>query len=186
MFFQRRPPPARLAHTVEWHVPRQQLLTPLGHRARIQGEPVGHPAVATVPQFERLHPLRRVVIKDDDGKRLTCLTNNFALTPELIAALYRQRWQVELFFEWITQHLRIKTFLGTSENAVKTQIWIAICTYALIAIAKKRLQLDRQSLYEILQILSLALFEQVPIHQLLTPPSSDSDPDFEPIQLALL
>ncbi len=77
-------------------------------------------------------------------------------------------------------------FLGTSENAVKTQIWIAICTYVLIAIAKKRLQLDRHSLYEILQILSLALFEQVPIHQLLTPPASDADPDFEPIQLALL
>ena len=131
-------------------------------------------------------PLRRVVITDDDGKRLTFLTNNFVLTPELIAALYRQRWQVELFFKWIKQHLRIKKFLGTSENAVKTQIWIAIGTYVLIAIAKKRLQLDRHSLYEILQILSLALFEQVPIHQLLTPPPNDSGPDFEPIQLVLL
>ncbi|CAN5918930.1 IS4 family transposase [soil metagenome] len=131
-------------------------------------------------------PLRRVVITDDDGKRLTFLTNNFVLTPALIAALYRQRWQVELFFKWIKQHLRIKTFLGTSENAVKTQIWIAIGTYVLIAIAKKRLQLDRHSLYEILQILSLTLFEQVPLHQLLTPPPSDSDPDFEPIQLVLL
>ena len=131
-------------------------------------------------------PLRRVVVTDDAGKRLTFLTNNFVLTPELIAALYRQRWQVELFFKWIKQHLRIKKFLGTSENAVKTQLWIAICTYVLIAIAKKRLQLDRHSLYEILQILSLALFEQVPIPQLLTPPASDSDPDFEPIQLALL
>ena len=131
-------------------------------------------------------PLRRVVVTDDAGTRLTFVTNNFVLTPELIAALYRQRWQVELFFKWIKQHLRIKKFLGTSENAVKTQIWIAICTYVLIAIAKKRLQLDRHSLYEILQILSLALFEQVPIPQLLTPPASDSDPDFEPIQLALL
>ena len=131
-------------------------------------------------------PLRRVVITDDDGKRLTFLTNNFVLTPALIAALYRQRWQVELFFKWIKQHLRIKKFLGTSENAVKTQIWIAIGTYVLIAIAKKRLQLDRHSLYEILQILSLTLFEQVPLHQLLTPPPRDSDPDFEPIQLVLL
>ena len=131
-------------------------------------------------------PLRRVVITDDEGKRLTFLTNNFTLTPEVIAALYRQRWQVELFFKWIKQHLRIKKFFGTSENAVKTQIWIAVGTYVLIAIAKKRLQLDRHSLYEILQILSLALFEQVPIHQLLTPSPNDSDPDFEPIQLALL
>jgi len=131
-------------------------------------------------------PLRRVVITDEDGKRLTFLTNNFALTPELIAALYRQRWQVELFFKWIKQHLRIKKFLGTSENAVKTQIWIAIGTYVLIAIAKKRLQLDQHSLYEILQILSLTLFEQVPLHQLLTPPPRDSAPDFEPVQLVLL
>ena len=131
-------------------------------------------------------PLRRVVITDEDGKRLTFLTNNFALTPELIAALYRQRWQVELFFKWIKQHLRIKKFLGTSENAVKTQIRIAIGTYVLIAIAKKRLQLDQHSLYEILQILSLTLFEQVPLHQLLTPPPRDSAPDFEPVQLVLL
>jgi len=131
-------------------------------------------------------PLRRVVITDDDGKRLTFLTNNFVLTPELIAALYRQRWQVELFFKWIKQHLRIKKFFGTSENAVKTQIWIAIGTYVLMAIAKKRLRLERHSLYEILQILSLTLFEQVPIQQLLTPPPRDSDRDFEPIQLVLL
>ena len=131
-------------------------------------------------------PLRRVVITDDDGKRLTFLTNNFVLTPALITALYRQRWQVEMFFKWIKQHLRIQKFLGTSENAVKTQIWIAVGTYVLIAIAKKRLQLDRHSLYEILQILSLTLFEQVPIHQLLTPPPSSSDADFEPIQLVHL
>lgn len=97
-------------------------------------------------------PLRRVVVKDESGKRITFLTNNFALEPTLIADLYRQRWQVELFFKWIKQHLRIKTFLGTSENAVKTQIWIAVCTYVLIAIAKKRLHLPN-SLHEILQIL---------------------------------
>jgi len=82
--------------------------------------------------------------------------------------------------------MRIKQFLETSENAVKTQIWIAIGTYVLIAIANKRLQLDRHSLYEILQIPSLTLFEQVPIHQLLTPPPSSSGADFEPIQLVLL
>jgi hypothetical protein len=120
------------------------------------------------------------------GKRLVFLTNNFTLTPELIADLYRQRWQVELFFKWIKQHLRIKVFFGTSENAVKTQIWIAISTYVLIAIAKKRLHLDHHSLYEILQILSLSMFETIPINQLLTPPSTDSDPDFEPNQLVLL
>jgi hypothetical protein len=129
--------------------------------------------------------LRRVVVRDETGKRITFLTNNFALKPELIAALYRQRWQVELFFKWIKQHLRIKAFLGTSENAVKTQIWIAVCTYVLIAIVKKRLHLPH-SLYEILQILSLTMFETTPINQLLTPPMRDSDSDFEPQQLALL
>ena len=127
-----------------------------------------------------------MVVRDEAGKRIVFLTNNFALEPELIAALYRQRWQVELFFKWIKQHLRIKAFFGTSENAVKTQIWIATCTYVLIAIAKKRLHLDHHSLYEILQILSLTMFEIAPINQLLTPPSTNSDPDFEPIQLALL
>ncbi len=129
--------------------------------------------------------LRRVVIKDDTGKRITFLTNNFALKPELIADLYRQRWQVELFFKWIKQHLRIKAFLGTSENAVKTQIWIAVCTYVLIAIIKKRLHLPH-SLYEILQILSLTMFETTPINQLLTQPSTDSDASSEPQQLVLL
>ncbi len=129
--------------------------------------------------------LRRVVVKDDMGKRLTFLTNNFALKPELIADLYRQRWQVELFFKWIKQHLRIKAFLGTSENAVKTQIWIAVCTYVLIAIIKKRLHLPH-SLYEILQILSLTMFETTSINQLLTQPSIDSDASSEPQQLVLL
>ena len=130
--------------------------------------------------------LRRVVTRDETGKRISFLTNNFALKPELIGDLYRQRWQVELFFKWIKQHLRIKTFFGTSENAVKTQIWIAICTYVLIAIAKKRLHLDQHSLYEFLQILSLTMFETIPINQLLTPPSNLSDADFEPNQLVLL
>ena len=130
--------------------------------------------------------LRRVVVRDEDGKRITFLTNNFALAPELIAKLYRQRWQVELFFKWIKQHLRIKVFFGTSENAVKTQIWIAISTYVLIAITKKRLHLDHYSLYEFLQILSLSMFETIPINQLLTLPSTDSHPDFESNQLVLL
>lgn len=105
-------------------------------------------------------PLRRVVVRGETGERVTFLTNNFCLKPQLIADLYRQRWQVELFFKWIKQHLRIKVFFGTSENAVKTQIWIAICTYVLIAIARKRLQLEDHSMYEILQILSLSMFEK--------------------------
>ena len=130
--------------------------------------------------------LRRVVVKDDAGKRLVFLTNNFALKPDLIASLYRQRWQVELFFKWIKQHLRIKTFFGTSENAVKTQIWIAICTYVLISIVKKRLHLDRHSLNEILQILSLTMFETIPINQLLTPTSIEEAADFESNQITLL
>ncbi len=130
--------------------------------------------------------LRRVVVKDEEtGKRITFLTNNFALTPVLIAQLYRQRWQVELFFKWIKQHLRIKAFLGTSENAVKTQIWIAVCTYVLIAIVKKRLKLPH-SLYEILQILSLTMFETTPIDQLLPNASTGSEPPNPPIQGVLL
>lgn len=127
-------------------------------------------------------PLRRIVVKDETGKRVSFLTNNFSLKPETIAALYKQRWQVELFFKWIKQHLRIKAFFGTTENAVKTQIWIAIATYVLIAIAKKRLQLP-QSLYEILQILSLTLFETSPVNQLLSPAGSQES---EQIQLPLL
>ena len=130
--------------------------------------------------------LRRVVVRDEEsGKRITFLTNNFALAPGLIAQLYRQRWQVELFFKWIKQHLRIKAFLGTSENAVKTQIWIAICTYVLIAIVKKRLKLSH-SLYEILQILSLTMFETTPINQLLPNPSTNSDSPMPPIQGVLI
>jgi hypothetical protein len=130
--------------------------------------------------------LRRVVVRDEEsGKRVTFLTNNFALKPDLVAQLYRQRWQVELFFKWIKQHLRIKAFLGTSENAVKTQIWIAVCTYVLIAIVKKRLKLSH-SLYEILQILSLTMFETTSINQLLPNPSTDSEPPITPIQGVLL
>ena len=108
--------------------------------------------------FDR--PLRRVKFNDPEtGKTLVFLTNNFALPAMTIAKLYKYRWQVELFFKWIKQHLRIKSFLGESENAVKAQIWSAICVYVLIAIVKKRLRI-KASLYEILQILSLTLFEK--------------------------
>jgi hypothetical protein len=113
-------------------------------------------------------PLRRVRIKDlETGKSLAVLTNNFALPALTITSLYRCRWQIELFFKWIKQHLRIKAFFGTSQNAVKTQIWIAVAVYVLVAIVKKRFQLNA-SLYELLQILSLTLFEQEPIDQILT------------------
>lgn len=113
-------------------------------------------------------PLRRVCIKDaTTGKPLVLLTNNFVLPALSITTLYRLRWQVELFFKWIKQHLRIKAFFGTSENAVKTQIWIAVSVYVLVAIVKKRFNLTA-SLYELLQILSLTLFEREPIDQVLT------------------
>jgi hypothetical protein len=108
-------------------------------------------------------PLRRVSYFDaETNKRLKFLTNNFALPALTIAQIYKQRWQVELFFKWIKQHLRIKAFYGTSENAVKTQIWIAVSVYVLVAIVRKRLGLEA-SLYQILQILSLTLFEKAPI-----------------------
>ena len=113
-------------------------------------------------------PLRRVKFNDPEtGKSLVFLTNNFALPALTIARLYKYRWQVELFFKWIKQHLRIKAFFGTSENAVKAQIWSAICVYVLVAIVKKRLGI-KASLYEILQILSLMLFEKSQILQLFS------------------
>lgn len=113
--------------------------------------------------------LRRVRFKDPEtGKTLVFLTNNTALPPLSIAALYKNRWQVELFFKWIKQHLRIKKFLGTSENAVKTQIWCAVATYVLIAIVKKELHLDA-SLYTCLQILSVSVFEKTQISCALQP-----------------
>jgi len=95
------------------------------------------------------------------------LTNNFKLPALTITEIYRKRWQIELFFKWIKQHLRIKAFYGTSENAVKTQIWIAISVYVLVAIIKKQLNLD-ESLYTILQIVSVTLFEKIPLLQVLT------------------
>ena len=130
-------------------------------------------------------PLRRIVVRDESGERITFLTNNTRLAPATLAELYRCRWQVELFFKWIKQHLRIKAFFGTSENAVKTQIWIAVATYVLIAIIKKRAALPH-SLYQILQILSVTMFETTPINQLLARTIPQSEPDSRPIQLVLL
>jgi hypothetical protein len=111
-------------------------------------------------------PLRRIRFKTDEGKTLVFLTNNFELPALTITELYRCRWQVELFFKWIKQHLRIKAFFGTSKNAVNTQVWIAVSVYVLVAIVRKRLSLDA-SLYETLQVLSLTMFETTPLDQLL-------------------
>jgi len=112
--------------------------------------------------------LRRIAYCDEaQNKKLIFLTNNFALPALTITEIYRKRWQIELFFKWIKQHLRIKAFYGTSENAVKTQIWIAISVYVLVAIIKKELDLE-QSLYTILQIISVTLFEKIPLLQALT------------------
>ncbi len=107
------------------------------------------------------------ILTSQNNKRLVFLTNNFMLSALTIAELFRCRWQIELFFKWIKMHLRIKAFYGTSENAVKTQIWIAISVYVLVAIIKKRLGINH-SLYTILQILSASIFEKVPLYQLLT------------------
>jgi IS4 transposase len=108
--------------------------------------------------------LRRVSYYDEkNSRKLVFLTNNFRLAPATIAKLYKCRWQVELFFKWIKQHLRIKAFYGTSENAVKTQLWIAISVYVLVALVRQELQLKR-SLYEILQILDVMIFEKTPIN----------------------
>jgi Domain of unknown function (DUF4372)/Transposase DDE domain len=112
--------------------------------------------------------IRRVKYFDKEkGRSFSFLSNNFILPALVIAELYKCRWQVELFFKWIKQHLRIKAFYGTSENSVKTQIWIAISVYVLVAIIKKRMRLDDLSLYTILQILSVTLFEKIPLIQLL-------------------
>jgi len=123
-------------------------------------------------------PLRRIGYRDPlTGKSLVFLTNNFTVPALIIAHLYRGRWQIELFFKWLKQHLRIKAFYGTSPNAVRTQIWTAIAVYLLVAILKKRLHLDA-SLYTILQILSLTLFEKMPISQALAqlpPPPQSTD-----------
>lgn len=120
-------------------------------------------------------PIRRVVVKNDEGKRLVFLTNNFSLAPEVIGDLYRMRWQVELFFKWLKQHLRVKVFYGTSENAVKTQIWCAVATYALVAIVRKELGLS-QSVYTLLQVFSVSIFEKKPILEAFSEKSRIAEP----------
>ena len=136
-----------------------------------------HTVILTAAGSAKVYPdaLRRVSYLDvETRKRFKFLTNNFTLPPVTIAQIYKSRWQVELFFKWIKQHLRIKAFYGTSENAVKTQIWIAVSVYVLVAIIRKRLTLPL-SLYQILQILSVTLFEKTPILQALQPPDSQED-----------
>jgi hypothetical protein len=129
--------------------------------------------------------LRRIRYRDPETqKRFVFLTNNFMLSPLTIAQLYRTRWRVELFFKWIKQHLRIKAFYGTSENAVKTQVWIAIAIYVLVAIVKKRLGLEH-SLYTILQILSVTLFEKTPILQAFSATTAAEIETENPNQLIL-
>jgi hypothetical protein len=136
-----------------------------------------HTVILTAMESAKVYPdaLRQVSYFDaETNKRLKFLTNNFTLPALTIAQTYRCRWQVELFFRWIKQHLRIKSFFGTSENAVKTQIWIAVSVYVLVAIVRKRLGLQA-SLYQILQILSVTLFEKVPILRALEASDFHSD-----------
>lgn len=130
--------------------------------------------------------LRRVKYHDTaTGKTFNFLTNNFTISAQIVADLYKQRWQVELFFKWIKQHLRIKSFYGTSENAVKSQIWIAVSVYVLIAIIKKRLGI-KENLYTILQVLSITVFEKTPLVQAVTGSDYKNDKPSNAIQLKLL
>lgn len=129
--------------------------------------------------------LRRIRYRDTEGRQLVFLTNHMTLPPLTICELYRSRWQVELFFKWIKQHLRINRFFGTSENAVKTQVWIAVAVYVLVAIVRKRLNLDL-SLHAMLQILSITPFEKTPLFQLLTHSETSEDLNADPNQLILL
>jgi len=129
--------------------------------------------------------LRRIRYRDAEGRRLVFLTNHMTLPPLTICELYRLRWQVELFFKWIKQHLRIKRFFGTSENAVKTQVWIAVTVYVLVAIVRKRLNLEL-SLHEMLQILSVTPFEKTPMFQLLTQSATNENINADPNRLNLL
>jgi hypothetical protein len=144
---------------------------------RTTGVRSDHTVILTAIGSAQVYPdaLRRISYLDvETRKRFKFLTNNFTLPAVTIAQIYKSRWQVELFFKWIKQHLRIKAFYGTSENAVKTQIWIAVSVYVLVAIVRKRLMLPI-SLYQILQILSVTLFEKTPILLALQPPDSQDD-----------
>ncbi len=132
------------------------------------------------------HPLRRIKLYDIENKMtLVFLTNNFSLMPTEIATLYKHRWKIELFFKWIKQHLKIKSFWGTTENAVKTQIWIAISSYVIVAIAKKTLNIDH-SLYEILQATSISVFDKTPLNKLFNKASHLDETDNDsPNQLSI-
>ena len=144
---------------------------------RTTGVRSDHTVILTAIGSATVYPdaLRRVSYLDvETRKRFKFLTNNFTLPALTIAQIYKSRWQVELFFKWIKQHLRIKAFYGTSENAVKTQIWIAVSVYVLVAIIRKRLMLPI-SLYQTLQILSVTLFEKTPLLQALQPSDSQED-----------
>ena len=146
-----------------------------------------HTVILTAINSAKAYPeaLRRVSYLDvETRKRFKFLTNNFTLPALTIAQIYKARWQVELFFKWIKQHLRIKAFYGTSENAVKTQIWIAVSVYVLVAIVKKRLGLEA-TLYQILQVLSVTLFEKVPISRALQASASQADLPYSGNQLIL-
>lgn len=139
--------------------------------------------VKTAPKYP--DALRRIKYVDlTTRKQFVFLTNNFDLPALTIAQLYQQRWQIELFFKWLKQHLKIKRFYGTSENAVKTQIWIAICAYVLMAIVKKRLHIDL-SLYNMLQIVSVNPFEKTPLNQVFSPLPVEADDDIPYNQLCL-
>jgi transposase len=141
----------------------------------------------TGPKTSKRYPLpmRRIAYRDPEtGKRYVFLTNNLTLPAMTITQLYKRRWQIELFFKWIKMHLRIKAFYGTSENAVKTQVWTTVAIYVLVAIIKKELGLER-SMYEILQILSISIFEKGPIDELLRQEHDQNNSDPFPIQLNL-
>jgi hypothetical protein len=157
------------------------------HVDKTTGVQSDHTVILTAIGSVKVYPdaLRRVSYLDvETRKRFKFLTNNFTLPAGTIAQIYKSRWQVELFFKWIKQHLRIKAFYGTSENAVKTQIWIAVSVYVLVAIVRKRLLLPI-SLYQILQILSVTLFEKTPILHALQPPDSQEDSPDDSNQLSL-
>jgi hypothetical protein len=152
-----------------------------------KGVKCDHTVILTGLNSSAAYPktLRRIHYYDSETeKHFNFLTNNFVCSAQTIADLYRYRWQIELFFKWIKQHLRIKAFYGTSENAVKTQIWIAVSVYVLVAIIKKRLKIET-SLYNILQVLSLTLFEKLPLIQLLDKSNNNPMSIEDSIQLNL-
>jgi IS4 transposase len=173
-----------VVRTKENVVLQRRYSRPVDRSAGLQSD---HTVVLTAIQSVKAYPdaLRRVSYFDrDTNQRLRFLTNNFVLPALTITQIYKCRWEVELFFKWIKQHLRIKAFYGTSENAVKTQIWIALSVYVLVAIVRKRLGLE-SSLYQILQILSLTLFEKTPILQALQASGSQDESEDSGNQLIL-